>query len=73
MKQTKRQEKFLSEIIKNYTQPDNIFPKPMTDREALEMLCNYFLGEDWYTVNPVNHNQVNVYRVVRIIECNRIK
>ena len=67
MKAKERQEAFLQKIGVEYSEKDNVFPKPMTDSQALEVLCEYFLGKDWYTVDPVGHNQVNVYRVCDII------
>ena len=73
MKTSKRQEEFLQRLAKDYDDGDNIFPKPMTDREALDILCEYFLGKDWYTINPVSHGQCNVYRVNDIIKTHKVK
>lgn len=44
-----------------------IMPPPMDAQVALNELCRYFLGEDWYTVNPVSQEQVNT-EIVGAIE-----
>lgn len=33
---------------------------------ALDELCRFFLGEDWYVVDPLNTEQVNVHIVYEI-------
>ncbi len=45
----------------------NIFPKGITDKEALDILKDFFLGEDFYIVNPVSPSQANVYIVDNIL------
>lgn len=45
-----------------------IFAPPMNARVALIELCHHFLGEDWYSVNPVSQEQINteiVYEIER--------
>lgn len=49
---------------KNY----GIFAPPMDAQVALIELCRHFLGEDWYSVNPVSQEQINteiVYEIER--------
>ena len=45
-----------------------IFAPPMKAQVALNELCRYFLGDDWYTVNPVSQDQINT-EIVYEIEC----
>ncbi len=45
-----------------------MFPSPMTAQTAVDELCRFFLGEDWYTVNPISTEQINteiVYEIER--------
>ena len=40
----------------------------MSGQTALNELCDYFLGEDWYVVDPLSNMQVNpiiVYEIER--------
>ena len=45
-----------------------IFPPPMNAQVALNELCEYFLGKDWYSVNPLGAEQINT-EIVYEIEC----
>ena len=38
---------------------ESIFPIGITDREFVEIVSDLFLGSDWYTPNPLSHEQVN--------------
>ena len=62
------QRKCIKDIELKYTEKDNIFLKPMTDREFVDIITNYILGKNWYTVNPVSQQQVNAYQAIAIIE-----
>ena len=42
---------------------------PMKAQVAVDELCRYFLGEDWYSVMPQSGEQVNT-EIVYAIECN---
>ena len=44
---------------------------PMKAQVAVNELCRYFLGEDWYTVMPENVEQVNTEIVYEIESCYR--
>ena len=46
---------------------DNIFPPPTTDREFVEIIRNHFLGENWYVVNPISHEQINTEAIWDIL------
>lgn len=49
---------------KNY----GIFPPPTSAQTALNELADFFLGEGWYTVNPISQAQVNTEIVATIKE-----
>ena len=47
---------------------------PMKAQVALDELCKYFLGEDWYTTMPESQEQVNteiVYEIERKYKGNK--
>ena len=52
---------------KNEEYDCGIFAPPTTDREALKLICDYLLGGDWVTTDPVSHEQVNTERVHDIL------
>lgn len=45
-----------------------IFPPPMNAQVAVDELCRYLLGDDWYSVNPLCSEQINT-EIVYEIEC----
>lgn len=49
------------------TRDCGILSPPTTDREALDFLRIYLLGEDWYVVNPLGSEQVNTEMVHDIL------
>lgn len=45
-----------------------VFPPPMKAQVAIDELCRFFLGDEWYTVNPISTEQINteiVYEIER--------
>lgn len=46
---------------------DNIFPPPTSDYEAFTILRDHFLGENWYVVDPLSHEQCNTEAVYDIL------
>ena len=68
MKKRNRKDIYIDKLSKYFDNGDNIFPKPMTDLEFSKLISEYLLGENWYQVNPVSHEQCNVYKAVAIIE-----
>ena len=40
--------------------------KPMKPQVALNELCRYLLGEDWYVADPLSQEQVNTQIVYEI-------
>ena len=45
-----------------------IFAPPMKAQTAVDELCRYFLGEEWYSLNPISTEQINT-EIVYEIEC----
>ncbi len=43
-------------------------PPSIKAQEALNILTNHFLGEDWYIVTPMHTEQVNVEAVYEILQ-----
>ena len=39
----------------------------LSAQEAVNILCDYFLGEDWYTADPVGVEQVNTIAISEIL------
>lgn len=66
----KETNKEIGERLFNLTnkQDYSIFPPPMDAQTAVDELCRYFLGEDWYSVNPLGAEQINT-EIVYEIEC----
>ena len=44
-----------------------IMQPPLKDALALQFIKDYLLGEDWYVVDPVNHEQCNAQMVHEIL------
>lgn len=55
----------LDEVNKKYN--CGIFSSPTTDKEAFNFVCDYLLGEDWITPNPLSFEQVNTEMVHEIL------
>lgn len=45
--------------------------EPMSDAEALQALIDYFLGKNWYVVDPLSKSQVNAIAVADIIRADQ--
>ena len=68
-KKKETNEEISKRLLKLTDQKDyGIFAPPMKAQVALNELCRYFLGDDWYTANPVSQEQVNT-EIVYEIEC----
>lgn len=39
--------------------PENIYPIGITDTEFRQWIVRLFLGDDWYIVDPLGHDQCN--------------
>ena len=46
---------------------ENIFPPPTTDKEGLQILIHHFLGDKWYVINPISHEQINTEAIWDIL------
>ena len=61
----------LADRIRNLCKTDelcNYSEDTMSGQTALNELCDYFLGKDWYVVDPLSNMQVNpiiVYEIER--------
>lgn len=43
-----------------------IFAPPMDAQTALNELCRFLLGDDWYSINPISQEQINTEIVYEI-------
>ncbi len=61
------------DILDSYGKDDNIFPPTMNAQLAVNLLCEYLLGEDYYVDSPVSAEQCNTVIVHDILYnyCNR--
>lgn len=46
----------------------NIYCTGITDEEFITFITEYLLGEDWYVVDPLGHNQVNQIALEKILD-----
>lgn len=68
MNKKKRREKFLQMIENKYMyESENIYPESMTDAEFVQIMLDYFLGEDYYVADPISHEQINTIIACEII------
>ena len=49
---------------------DDLCPPPITDKQTITELKNYFLGENYYFSMPISHEQVNFDIVFYIMSNN---
>ena len=45
-----------------------IMPAPMEAQQAVNILIDYLLGDDWYVVSPMDQKQVNACAVEQILD-----
>lgn len=45
-----------------------ILPSPLSAQEAVNILCNYLLGDDWYCATSMGVEQVNAVIVEQILD-----
>ena len=67
-KNKKETNKEIAERILKLTEPGDygMLPPPMDAQVALNELCRFFLGDDWYCVLPIHTGQVNTEIVYEI-------
>lgn len=49
---------FTEWLDKNW-EKDNMFPPCLDAQKAVDFLCDYLMGEDYYIVNPLSTAQAN--------------
>lgn len=69
-KNKKESYKDIANRILKLTEQGDYFPfaPPMKAQTALNELCRFFLGDDWYSVVPISQEQINT-EIVYEIEC----
>ena len=50
---------FIKEKESKRKDKDNIYCIGITDSEFIDFIITYLLGENWYVVDPLGHNQIN--------------
>lgn len=59
---------FIKEKESKREDKDNILCTGITDREFVNFIIDYLLGEDWYTAVPLSHEQINQVALEEILE-----
>lgn len=54
--------------LKENDDPNNLCDPPLEPQLAVQFLCDYLLGEDWYVVMPESTKQVNSVIVYEILQ-----
>jgi hypothetical protein len=60
-------ERFKKMVLENADFDYGIFSPPTKAQEGLTILINHFLGDNWYSVNPVSQEQVNTEAIYEIL------
>ena len=60
---------FLDLVYANMDDEDYGIIAPPTDPQmGLNVLIHHFLGDDWYSVNPIHVTQINTEAIVEILD-----
>lgn len=59
---------FIKEKESKREDKENIYCTGITDRDFVNFIINYLLGEDWYTADPLGHDQINQVALEEILE-----
>lgn len=59
---------FIKEKESKREDKDNIYLTGITDREFVHFIIKYLLGEDWYVVDPLGHEQINQIALEEILD-----
>ena len=59
---------FIKEKESKREDKENLYCTGITDREFVNFIIDYLLGEDWYTVDPLSHNKINQVALEEILE-----
>lgn len=58
---------FVKEKESKRKDKDNIYCIGITDSEFIDFIITYLLGENWYVVDPLGHNQINQIALEEIL------
>ena len=58
---------FIKEKESKRKDKDNIYCIGITDSEFIDFIITYLLGENWYVVDPLGHNQINQIALEEIL------
>lgn len=56
-----------TEWLEQEMKENELCPPSLPAQRAVDFLCNYLLGEDWYCVMPIHTEQVNAEIVQAIL------
>ena len=56
-----------TEWLKREAESNNICALSLPAQKAVDFICNYLLGEDWYCVMPIHAEQANTEIVHEIL------
>ena len=59
---------FIKEKESKREDKDNIYCTGITDKEFVHFIIKYLLGEDWYVVDPLGHDQINQIALEEILD-----
>ena len=59
---------FIKEKESKREDKGNIYCTGITDREFVHFIIKYLLGEDWYVVDPLGHEQINQIALEEILD-----
>ena len=59
---------FIKEKESKREDKDNIYCTGITDKEFVNFIIEYLLGENWYVADPLGHNQVNQIALEEILD-----
>ena len=59
---------FIKEKESKREDKDNIYCTGITDKEFVNFIIEYLLGEDWYVADPLGHDQINQVALEEILD-----
>lgn len=59
---------FIKEKESKREDKDNIYSTGITDKEFVHFIIKYLLGENWYVVDPLGHEQINQIALEEILD-----
>lgn len=61
-------EEFISKALKESEQDYGLCSPPTKAQDGIHILCEHFLGEDWYSMMPQSSEQVNTEIIYDILK-----